>query len=326
MFECKRSMRTLLVLFFALLVGGCRREEPRRVVGVVPKGANHIFWQTVHAGAIKAAREYNLEVEWNAPTIEIDASRQIAIVDSMINRRLAGIALAPVDRRALVNVVERAHASGIPVAVFDSDIDTDKRLIYVATNNREGGRIAARELAELLGGAGKVAVIGFMPGSASTMEREEGFQEELKKFPGMQMVQLAFGMADRAKARAATENILTAHPDLAGLFADNESSSVGAMMALKARGTTKVRAVVFDSNQQLIGDLHDRLINALIVQDPFRMGYESVKAIGMKLKGETPPRYIDSGVTKVTRADLEKPDIVRLLNPDINTWLSGRGR
>ena len=157
------------------------------------------------------------------------------------------------------------------------------------------------------------------------MEREEGFQEELKKYPKMRLVQLVFGMADRAKARAATENILTAHPDLAGLFADNESSSVGAMMALKARGTTRVRTVIFDSNEQLIGDLHDRLINVMIVQDPLRMGYESVKAIGMKLNGETPPRHIDSGVTKITRADLEKPDIVQLLNPDINTWLSGKG-
>jgi ribose transport system substrate-binding protein len=317
---------SVLLIGLALLSGCSRQEAPRKVVGVVPKGANHIFWQTVHAGAIKAAREYKLEVEWNAPTLEIDASRQIAIVDSMINRRLAGIALAPVDRRGLVSVVDRAHEADIPVAIFDSDIDTDKRVIYVATNNREGGRIAARELADLLDEQGKVAVIGFMPGSASTMEREEGFQEELKNFPKMQMVQLAFGMADRAKARAATENILTAHPDLAGLFADNESSSVGAMMALKARGTTRVRTVIFDSNEQLVRDLHARLIDALIVQDPFRMGYESVKAIGMKLRGETPPPYIDSGVTKVTRADLEKPDIVQLLNPDINTWLSGQGR
>jgi ribose transport system substrate-binding protein len=316
----------LLLLISVLLLAGCSREQPRKVVGVVPKGANHIFWQTVHAGAVKAAREYNLEVEWNAPTLEIDASRQIAIVDSMVNRRLAGIALAPVDRKGLVSVVERAHAAGIPVAIFDSDIDTDKRLIYVATNNREGGRIAARELGELLEGKGKVAVIGFMPGSASTMEREEGFKEEIKKYPDIKIVQTAFGMADRAKARAATENILTAHPDLNGLFADNESSSAGAVMALRALGTTKVRTVAFDANQQLIGDLHDRQIDALIVQDPFRMGYESVKAIGMKLKGEIPPPHIDSGVTKVTRADLEKPDIIRLLQPDINTWLSGEGR
>jgi ribose transport system substrate-binding protein len=319
-------MRICLFLVLLLVLVGCKREQPRRVIGVVPKGANHIFWQTVHAGAIKASREYNLEVEWNAPTLEIDASRQIAIVDSMINRHLAGIALAPVDRKGLVNVVERATASGIPVAIFDSDIDTDKRLSYVATNNRQGGRMAARQLADLLSEAGKVAIIGFIPGSASTMEREEGFQDELKKFPNMQIVQTAFGMADRAKARAATENILTAHPDLAGLFADNESSSAGAVMALKGRATTKVRTVVFDANEQLISDLHDRTVDALIVQNPFRMGYESVKAIGMKLAGETPPAHIDSGVTMVTRADLEKPDVVELLHPDVNTWLSGTTR
>jgi ribose transport system substrate-binding protein len=315
-----------VLLLVISLLSGCSRQPPRKVVGVVPKGANHIFWQTVHAGAIKAAREYKLEVEWNAPTLEIDASRQISIVDSMINRKLAGIALAPVDRKALVNVVDRAHAAGIPVAIFDSDIDTDKRLIYVATNNREGGRIAARQLAERLFERGKVAVIGFMPGSASTMEREEGFAEEMKKFPGMKIVQTAFGMADRAKARAATENILSAHPDLNGVFADNESSSAGAVMALKARGTTQVRLVAFDANDQLISDLQDRHIDALIVQDPFRMGYESVRAVGMSLNGETPPKHIDSGVTLVTRADLEKPDVVQLLHPDIRTLLSGERR
>jgi ribose transport system substrate-binding protein len=316
-------MQIRFVLLLAILLFSCARQQPHRVVGVVPKGANHIFWQTVRAGAIKAAREYKLEVEWNAPTLEIDSSRQISIVDSMVNRRLAGIALAPVDRKALVNVVERAHNSGIPVAIFDSDIDTGNRLIYVATNNREGGRMAARKLAELLSQRGKVAVIGFMPGSASTMEREEGFAEEMKKFPGIDVVQIAFGMADRAKARAATENILTAHPDLKGLFADNESSSAGAVMGLKARTASQVRMVAFDANEQLISDLRERHIDALIVQDPFRMGYESVKAVGEKLNGQEPPREIDSGVALVTREDLEKPDVVRLLYPDVKTWLSG---
>jgi ribose transport system substrate-binding protein len=295
-------------------------------VGVVPKGANHIFWQTVHAGAMKAAFEYKLEVQWNAPALEIDSSRQIAIVDAMINRKLAGIALAPVDRKALVNVVERAGRSGIPVAIFDSDIDTQQRISFVATNNREGGRLAARKLGELLLGQGKVAVIGFMPGSASTMEREEGFAEEMKRsYPKIRIVQTAFGMADRAKALAATENILAAHPDLKGLFADNESSSVGAVQALKARGS-KVRMIAFDANEQLVADLREGIIDAIVVQDPFKMGYESVKALGMYLNGQTPAKHIDSGVYLVTRAELEKPDIIELLKPDIQKWLSGAGR
>src|SRR5438034_3495353 len=115
--------RSLLLIAALLLSTGCRRSD-QRVIGVVPKGASHIFWQTVHAGAIKAAGEFGCAVDWNAPPLEIDASRQIEIVDSMINRRVAGIALAPVDKQALVAVVERASAKGIPVAIFDSAIDT----------------------------------------------------------------------------------------------------------------------------------------------------------------------------------------------------------
>jgi ribose transport system substrate-binding protein len=319
-----RRFAALLVAFS--LVAGCRKAE-RPVVGVVPKGANHIFWQTVHAGAIKAAQEYGLDIEWNAPAVEIDAGRQIAIVQSMVTRHLAGIALAPVDRTALIAVVERAATAGIPVAIFDSDIDTDKRVSYVATDNRKGGRMAAGFLGELLLGEGEVAIIGFMPGSAATMERDEGFTEEMKKsFPGIRIVQTAFGMADRAKARAATENILAAHPKLRGLFADNESSSAGAVMALKARANTQVRTVAFDSSDQLIADLQDRTIDALVLQNPFLMGYESVKALGMKLRGEIPQPRVDSGVYLVRRVDMEKPEIVELLRPDVRRWLELENR
>ena len=258
----------------------------------------------------------------SAPTLEIDASRQIAIVESMVNRRLAGIALAPVDRKALVAIVERAHAAGIPVAIFDSDIDTDKRITYVATDNREGGRMAARKLAELLLEEGEVAIISFMPGSAATMEREEGFREEMgRKFPRIKIVQTAFGMADRAKARAATENIMAAHPNLRGLFADNESSSAGAVLALKNRGNAQVRMVAFDSNDQLVADLQDRHIDALVIQRPFVMGYESVKAIGRKLQGQSVTSRIDLSAVLVSRADLEKPDVIQLLHPDLSMLL-----
>jgi ribose transport system substrate-binding protein len=314
-------MRYLVLAATAFILLGCRSDQ-KKVIGVVPKGANHIFWQTVHAGALKAASEYKLEVEWNAPTLEIDSSRQIAIVESMVNKRLAGIALAPVDRKALVAVVERAAAAGIPVGIFDSEIDTETRLTYVATDNREGGRMAARKMAELTLGEGEVAIISFMPGSAATMEREEGFREELrKKFPQMKVVQTAYGMADRAKSRAAAENIMQSHPNLRGLFADNESSSAGTVLALKARGNAKVRMVGFDSNDQLVADLQDRYIDALVVQRPFRMGYEVARALGMKLHGQRVASRLDLPAVLVTRADLEKPDIIELLHPDIQTWL-----
>lgn len=320
-------MRRLLLpvaglVILTLFSSACQRDH-RRVVGVVPKGANHIFWQTVHAGAIKAAQEYGLEVEWNAPALEIDASRQIDIVESMVTRRLAGIVLAPVDKKALVNVVERAAKAEIPVSIFDSGVDTRQRISYVATNNDEGGRMAARRLGEILGGQGKVIVIGFMPGSASTMEREHGFQDEIRtRFPKINILGLQFGMASQAKSMAATENVLTAHPDLAGLFADNESSSAGAVQALKSRQAKGVKMVAFDASDSLIADMKAGWIDSIVVQNPFRMGYEATRAIGMKLKGETPPELIDSGATLIKPADLELPETKALLFPDIQKFLT----
>lgn len=309
-------------MILLLAATGCRRGETR-IVGVVPKGANHIFWQTVHAGAIKAAREFNFEIEWNAPTLEIDSSRQIEIVESMINRRLAGIVLAPVDKRALVSVVERAGRENIPVSIFDSAIDTDRIVSYVATDNTEAGRMAARRMGEILGGKGKVGIIGFMAGSASTMEREQGFQDEIRRlFPGIAIAGVQFGMADRSKAMAVTENMLTGNPDLTGLFADNESSSSGAVQALKTRGVRRVKLVAFDASDQLIADLKDGFIDSLVVQNPFRMGYESTRAIGLKLAGRVPLRNIDSGATLIRREDLDKPEIRTLLFPDIQSYLS----
>jgi ribose transport system substrate-binding protein len=313
--------RTLLVL---LLIGvvACRRGD-RPIVGVIPKGANHIFWQTVHAGAIKAAREFGFDVEWNAPTLEIDSSRQIEIVESMINRRLAGIVLAPVDKTALVAVVERAAREKIPVSIFDSAIDTDRILSYVATDNTEAGRMAARRMGEILGGKGKVGVVGFMPGSASTMERENGFQQEMRaKFPAIQIAGVQFGMADRAKAMAVTENFLTAHAGLAGIYADNESSSSGAVQALKSRAAKDVKLVAMDASEQLVADLRAGYIDSLVVQNPFRMGYESTRAIGMHLRGQTPPARLDSGAALIKREDVDRPDVRELLFPDLRPYLN----
>jgi ribose transport system substrate-binding protein len=200
--------------------------------------------------------------------------------------------------------------------IYDSDIDTAQRLSYIATDNKEGGRMAARRIGEVLNGKGKVGVIGFMPGSASTMEREDGFSEELKaKFPNIQLVGLQFGMADRAKAMAVTENMMTAHPDLAGLFADNESSSSGAVQALKSRTNKTVKLVAFDASDALITDLKDGWIDSLVLQDPYRMGYDSVKAITSKLKGEMPSARQDLPATLATRDDLAAGRVAKQLLP-----------
>ncbi len=314
-----------LVALLLLATTACRQDSSKRVIGVVPKGTNHIFWQTVRAGALAAADEFDFAILWNAPQIETDSSRQITIVENLINRKVDGIVLAPVDEEALVGVVERAAEHGIPVSIFDSALNSDRIISFIATDNYSSGVMAAERMGKILDGRGKVGVIGFMPGSASTMKRESGFVDTIEKqFPGIEVVGVKYTMADRAKALAEAENLMTAHPDLAGLFADNESSTDGTVRAVKQRGMAgKVQIVGYDASPELIEELKAGTIDSIVVQNPFKMGYESTKAIGLHLRGEQPVREMDSGAHLILRENLEQPAIQELLFPDIERWLKG---
>ncbi len=282
-----------------------------------------MFWQSVHAGANAAGRELGAEILWNGAASETDYSRQIQIVDSMIARRVDGLAVAASDRTALNNSLARAAAAGIPVVVFDSGVDSDDYMTFVATDNYEAGKLAARKLAALVRGKGKVAVVLHTPGSHSSMERERGFDEAMAaEFPAVTVVARQFGMSDRARAMAAAENIITAHPDLAGMFASAEPSSVGAALAVKSRGLSgKLRLVAFDAAEATIEDLKAGTVDALVAQDPFRIGYRAVQVLVERLNGSTPPRRIDLSARVVTRADLDAPEVRDLLFPDLRRYL-----
>lgn len=282
-----------------------------------------MFWQSVHAGANAAGHELGAEILWNGAASETDYSRQIQIVDSMIARRVDGLAVAASDRTALNNSLARAAAAGIPVVVFDSGVDSDDYMTFVATDNYEAGKVAARKLAALVGGKGKVAVVLHAPGSHSSMERERGFDEAMAaEFPAVTVVARQFGMSDRARAMAAAENIITAHPDLAGMFASAEPSSVGAALAVKSRGLSgKLRLVAFDAAEATIEDLKAGTVDALVAQDPFRIGYRAVQVLVERLNGSTPPRRIDLSARVVTRADLDAPEVRDLLFPDLRRYL-----
>jgi ribose transport system substrate-binding protein len=306
-----------------LTAAGCNRSGKKRVA-VIPKGASHIFWLTVQAGARAAGEKHGLEIVWNAPPVETDFARQIQILDSMVAQRVDGIVIAACDRKALVAPVERAVAAGIPVTVFDSGLDSTNYMSYVATDNVEAGRMGARTLGKLIGGKGKVGVVMHVPGSVSTTDRETGFDQVVAaEFPGIRIAARQFGMSDRSKSMAAAENMMTAHPDLSAFFCSTEPSTTGTALAIKSRGAAgKVRLVGFDSNESMIEDLRAGVISAMVVQDPFKIGFEAVKTIAGKLRGEAPPKRIDLQGTVVTAADLEKPEIKALLNPDIKKYLT----
>ncbi|HZM87200.1 MAG TPA: substrate-binding domain-containing protein [Blastocatellia bacterium] len=312
----KLTLFLLAVIVVSVSAPGCNRSSGgKRVIAVIPKGVAHFFWQSVHAGADAAGKEFGVEVMWKGPAQETDYSGQINIVEDAINRRVDGIVLAPSHGDALVPIVERAQREGIPVTIFDSGISTETYLSYVATDNRQGGAVAAERLAEKLGGKGNVAILGVKAGSVSTDEREQGFQETIKqKYPGISIVAFQYGDADRAKSLDRATDILTGHADLNGMFASNESSTVGAVQAIKQKGLAgKVILGGFDSSPNLIDDLKSGAIDSLVIQDPYKMGYEGVKAIVDKLNGKTPQRHLDTGVKLLTKDNLDTAEMQKLI-------------
>ena len=311
--------RNFLIGLVTALSTSCNRST-KIIIGVSPKGVNSIFWQSVHAGVMAAGRKYDVEILWNGPPRETEYARQIQIVESMINQRVSGIAISPSDQTALVGVVERASAAGIPVTVFDSGIDTDNYVSFVATDNYTAGKTAAEILSDLLSGKGNIAVVKHIPGSDSTMKRERGFEDALKdKFTGVKIVNQQFCMTDRARAMAVTEDMMTAHPELDGIFCSSEAASVGAARAVRTRNMVgKIKLVGFDSGPTLEKNLRDGVIDALIVQDPFNMGFLGVETIIQKLAGKVPPKHIDSPTHVIRAKDLNDPEVRRLLNPHVD--------
>jgi ribose transport system substrate-binding protein len=296
------------------LLCGCRGTGRKRIA-VVPKATSHLFFVSIHSGVNRASKDFDLDVLWNGPNEETDHGRQIQIVDSVIAQRLDGLAISATDERALAGPVAKVIAAGIPVVVFDSGVNTEGFISFIATDNYEAGCTAARTLAGLVNGEGSVAMLMHKPGGTSTLLRERGFEETLKRdHPKVRIAARQFGMADEARSLAAAENILTAHPNLSGIFASSEASSIGAIQALTSRGLTrKVRLITFDTSKRHVEALEKGTIDVMLVQDAFRIGYESVRALADKLKGATPEARINLPARAVVKADLEKPDIRTLL-------------
>jgi ribose transport system substrate-binding protein len=316
------SRRGLLLGSALPLLSACRGQR-QKVIGVIPKATSHLFFLSVHAGVDQAARDLHVDALWNGPNDETEYERQIQIVDAMIARQVEGLAISATDDRALVPPLERAIRAGIPVTVFDSAVNIDNYVSFIATDNHGAGCTAARKLAGLIGGKGKVGMVMQKPGGTSTELRERGFEETIaQEYASVRIAARQYGMADPARSLAAAENILTAHPDLAGIFASSEASSLGSIQAIRSRGLRgKVKLVTFDFSKTHVEALEDGTSQVMLVQDPYRIGYEAVRSLAEKLSGRTPAKRMELPARVIVKADLDKPDVRALLFPE---WLKGK--
>jgi len=323
----------LLLLASALLLAGCGKREgaskQTTTIAVIPKGTTHEFWKAIHAGAVKAAREFQVEIIWKGPLREDDREAQISVMEDFVSRGVTGIVLAPLDDIALRGPVANAASSGIPVVIIDSDLKSEDYTSFAATDNYLGGKIGGQELIRLLNGKGRVIMLRCLEGSASTTKREQGWLDAMSTAPGITVVSAnQYGGATVETAYRASENLLAplknASGDLTidGIFTPNESTTFGMLRALQDGGYAgHVHFVGFDSSTKLIEALRSRQLEALVLQNPFAMGYVGVKTVVAHLKGEKVEKRIDTGVTLVTPANMDQPEMKELLQPDLAKWL-----
>jgi ribose transport system substrate-binding protein len=312
-----------ILLVVALWAGaGCEKDSdtaetpgvPRHVIAVIPKLTNTVYWQSVLAGAQEAGKDYGYEIIWDGPDRETNYAAQIQIVNAAISRHVEGVVIAPVDRTQLVPSVEQLASLNIPCAIIDSGLDSVHFLCIASTDNYEAGVLAARQMGQLLGGKGNVIVVRHIAGSHAAVKRLNGFTETIaKEFPDIKIVDSQSGQDQAFIAKNVTEDMLHRHPDVQGLFACNVDLSVGALEALQELKRTDVKMVAFDPSQSLLDGLRSGEVAAIIVQDPYKMGYEGIKAVALHYNGQSSPRLIDTGVEVVTNGNLTDPKIMRLL-------------
>lgn len=323
--------RVLIGLVVAIAAGACRggTDNGGLTIAVIPKGTTHNFWQSIHAGAEKAAQELGVTVIWRGPLREDDRASQISEVEGFITRGVDGIALAPLDEAALALPVADAGRQNIPVVIFDSGLKGADYVSFVATDNRKGGRMAGEHVAAQLNGRGKVILMRYAEGHDSTTQREEGFLEALAAHEGIEILSSnQYVGADVEGAYKRGEALLSRYrnPDgslgVDAIFCVNESSTFAIMRVLQDHGWAgKVRFVGFDASDNLVQGMRDGHIEALVIQDPVKMGYLAVKTLVSHIKGEPVEKRIDTGVHLATRQNMDQPEMKELLAPDLSRWL-----
>jgi ribose transport system substrate-binding protein len=323
------AVRSLCGPFLPLLLGAAlcglsmtssdaQQAGKKLSIPVIPKGSTQVYWKAVEAGARQAGKELGADIVWKGPLKDDDRAGQIAIVEQFVSEGKSGIVLAPLDDTALKRPVDAAMAKKIPVVIIDSALkgEVGKDFIsFVATDNRAGGEMAAKELARLLNEKGKVILLRYMEGSASTSEREEGFLQEIKKHPGIQILQdNRYVGATAAEAQTSVLNMVDKIRQTDGLFCPNESSTFGTLLALRQNNLAgKIKVVGFDTSPALLDGLKKGEIQALVAQNPKKMGYEGVKIVVAYLRGEKVPERVDSGAELITAQNLNTPEVQALL-------------
>ena len=311
-----KKVIVILLLIAMIPVIASSQDKPR--IGVISKGYQHDFWRTVEAGVQAAAKEYKVDAYFVGPEKETEIARQVNMVEDAINQKVDAIALAALDTKALGPPARKAQKAGIPLVTFDSGLGPRDRVSqsFIATDNEEGGKIAAQQLAKLINNRGKVVIIAHNQGTSTAIDRVAGAEKEFKRKRNIELINILYSDGDISKALSITQDVMNANPDLAGVFATNEGSARGVARAIEAGGKKgKIKFVGYDSSDDQVRNIQSGVMDGTVVQDPFNMGYLSIKTLVDILNNKRVSKRIDTGATYVSLANLNQPKIQKLIYP-----------
>jgi ribose transport system substrate-binding protein len=293
-------------------------------IPIIVKDTTSFYWQIVLAGARQAGKDLGVSVPELGAQSESDINGQISILENAVAGKPAAVVISPTEFKALGKPIDEA-AKAVPIIGIDSSADSKAFTSFLTTDNVQGGRIAADGLAAAIKEAtgkeeGEIAIITSLPGVGSLDQRHEGFMEQIKaKYPGLTVVADKYADGQATTGLNMMTDLITANPNLVGVFASNliMAQGVGQAIAENKLGD-KIKVIGFDSDEKTVGFLKEGVLAGLVVQDPYRMGYDGVKTALAVSKGEKVETFVDTGANLVTKANMADPKIDALLNPKVN--------
>ena len=323
------TRRTMVALAAASMLAGAAQFTPAAAadvtIPIIVKDTTSFYWQIVLAGARKAGKDLGVNVPELGAQAETDVNGQISILENAVAGNPAAVVISPTEAKALGKPIDEA-ASKVKIIGIDSSADSKAFTSFLTTDNEQGGRVAADGLAAAIGAAnggkveGKVALITALPGAGSLEARAKGFKEQLtSKYPGLTLVADKYADGQATTGLNIATDLITANPDLKGIFASNLIMAQGVGQAIAENNLSgKVALIGFDSDEKLVKFLNDGVISGLVVQDPYRMGYDGIKTALAASKGEKVEAFVDTGANLVTKANMKDAKIDALLNPKLN--------
>ncbi|OCT10499.1 hypothetical protein A8709_11900 [Paenibacillus pectinilyticus] len=292
--------------------------DHKRHLEVILRSQEGDYWKTVKMGAEVAAKEFDVALDFRAPGDEADVKGQIALMEQSISSGPDAIVLAANDYKELSKVVDEAKGAHIPVISINSEVESKNVQSYIGANNYEAGQLAGKQLIQLIGKSGQIAIVSFKQGERNTEQRELGLLDEIAKYPDVHVIDKVYSLTDRELAAQLTHSVIDKHPQLDGIVALNEISSVGVATAVQSRHLQgKVKIITFDSTSEELELLQEGVIQATIIQNPFSIGYLGVKSAVEAASGKKLPTHVDTGIKAIDLNNMFWSDNQKLLFPFI---------